>query len=94
MCPDFETTFRIFRRVIIHALSLTKARLECCKFSKARIFFVLSTDVAISAPYGGKDQGGVVFIYFGTKDGIETSYRQVRSERAGAFLWGDLDQDQ
>jgi len=47
--------------------------------------------VAISAPYGGKDQGGVVFIYFGTKDGIETSYRQVKSQR---FLWGDLEQDQ
>jgi len=74
-------TFRIFRRVIIRALSLTKAKLECGKFNKVRIFFVLSTDVAISAPYGGKDQGGVVFIYFGTKDGIETSYRQVRSER-------------
>ena len=35
------------------------------------------TDVAISAPYGGKDRGGVVFIYFGTKDGIESSFRQV-----------------
>ena len=38
--------------------------------------------MAISAPYGGKDQGGVVFIYFGTKNGIETFYRQVRNERA------------
>lgn len=35
------------------------------------------TDVAISAPYGGKDRGGVVFIYIGTKDGIESSFRQV-----------------
>ena len=33
--------------------------------------------MAISAPYGGKDQGGVVYIYFGKKDGIETSPRQV-----------------
>lgn len=50
------------------------------KKNSTSISFVLCliTDVAISAPYGGKDQGGVVFIYFGTKDGIETSYRQVR----------------
>ena len=44
------------------------------------LFFSISfskTDVAISAPYGGKDRGGVVFIYFGTKDGIESSFRQV-----------------
>ncbi|XP_015777528.1 PREDICTED: integrin alpha-V-like [Acropora digitifera] len=34
-------------------------------------------DVAVSAPYAGVDQGGVVYIYFGTKAGIETSPRQV-----------------
>lgn len=34
-------------------------------------------DVAISAPYGGNDQGGAVYIYFGERDGIETSPRQV-----------------
>jgi len=58
-------------------------------------------DVAISAPYGGKDQGGVVFIYFGTKDGIETFYRQAIEasdvfpgvKTFGFSLSGDLDVD-
>ena len=40
---------------------------------------VIITDVAISAPYAGDDRGGVVYIYFGTKAGIETSPRQVSS---------------
>ena len=41
------------------------------------VSFYLKTDVAVSAPYGGKDRGGAVFIYFGTKDGIESSFRQA-----------------
>lgn len=59
------------------------------------------SDVAISAPYGGKDQGGVVFIYFGTKDGIETFYRQAIEasdvspgvKTFGFSLSGNLDAD-
>ena len=43
------------------------------------LFPVIITDVAVSAPYAGVDQGGVVYIYFGTKAGIETSPRQVSS---------------
>ncbi|XP_078376331.1 integrin alpha-V-like isoform X2 [Oculina patagonica] len=58
-------------------------------------------DVAISAPYGGKDQGGVVFLYFGTKDGIETSFRQAIEasdvsagvKTFGFSLAGNLDVD-
>lgn len=41
MWPDFETTFKIFRRVVIRALSLTKTKLECGKFYKVRMFCVL-----------------------------------------------------
>lgn len=58
-------------------------------------------DVAISAPYGGRDRGGVVFIYFGTKDGIESSFRQAieASEISGGVktfgfsLAGNVDVD-
>lgn len=58
-------------------------------------------DVAISAPYGGKDRGGVVFIYFGTKDGIESSFRQaieasdisVGVKTFGFSLAGNVDVD-
>jgi len=58
-------------------------------------------DVAISAPYGGKDQGGVVYIYFGAKDGIETLPRQAieasdisaGTKTFGYSLAGNLDVD-
>lgn len=58
-------------------------------------------DVAISAPYAGHNQGGVVYIFFGSKYGIETSPRQViqASEVSpgvktfGYSLAGDMDMD-
>ncbi|XP_073235987.1 integrin alpha-8-like isoform X1 [Porites lutea] len=58
-------------------------------------------EVAISAPYGGNDRGGVVYIYFATKDGIETSPRQIieasqfssGTKTFGYSLAGNLDVD-
>ncbi|CAH3176215.1 unnamed protein product [Porites lobata] len=58
-------------------------------------------EVAISAPYGGNDRGGVVYIYFTTKDGIETSPRQIieasqfssGTKTFGYSLAGNLDVD-
>lgn len=56
-----------------HFNMIPNVRLTCS------LFPVVITDVAVSAPYAGVDQGGVVYIYFGTKAGIETSPRQVSS---------------
>ena len=56
-----------------HFIMIPNVRLTCS------LFPVIITDVAVSAPYAGVDQGGVVYIYFGTKAGIETSPRQVSS---------------
>jgi hypothetical protein len=42
-----------------------------------KIFF--TTDIAIGAPYGGKDGRGVVYIYHGSMKGIITDVQQVGS---------------
>lgn len=41
--------------------------------------FLLSTDVAVGAPF--LPDGGAVFIYMGSRDGLEVAYRQ-----AGLFV--------
>lgn len=42
----------------------------------------LFSDVMIGAPYEGHNDSGAVYVYYGTKNGIEHKYRQV----IGIFL--------
>lgn len=39
---------------------------------------VLFSDVIIGAPYEGHNYSGAVYVYHGTKNGIEHKYRQVK----------------
>ena len=40
---------------------------------------VFLTDVVIGAPYEGSNSTGAVYVYYGSKYGIEAQYRQVKA---------------
>ena len=44
------------------------------KANKNNLCFV---DLAVSAPYDGADQGGAIYIFHGSEDGLRTKVSQV-----------------
>ena len=64
-------------QLIISALYYFVKVISKRRFQRQIVTISVFLDLAVSAPYDGTDQGGAIYIFHGSEDGLRTKVSQV-----------------